>query len=34
MIRLIKWEEKDGVSARRVLEEAELSYVFQQLQKV
>ena len=34
MIRLIKWEEKDAESARRVLEEAELSYVFQQLQKV
>lgn len=31
MIRLIKWEQKDGVSSRRVLEEAELSYVFQRL---
>jgi hypothetical protein len=31
-IRLIKWHEEKGKSLRLVLEEAELSYVFDQLQ--
>ena len=30
-IRLIKWEQEDGVSKRKVLEEAPLYYIFDQL---